>query len=450
MPAKWKCINNEAHIFERATNDFLCTYCKQLGELSMIIAIAPPVTQHKTSVEHNELDRPGINQHSSAHPGSEHPGSDHPESAYPGSEHPGSGHPESAYPGSEHPGSEPGSGHPGSEHLGSGHPESAHPESEHPGSDHQGTEEFRINDQQTGANNLRKHEFDLTEPNYTEPTYRDPKSDFPDGIRIRYDYNIGRVSRKEVGLSVLVMDASSSMLEPAFEGSPLSRLSLVAKTAAYGVFDLQHMQNNPNAFVTIIVFDDRVKNVFPDGPVSIASLIKRFDADVHKFALFLEEELGSMKQGTDINAALNEAYWVVSNFMENKLMSIYDGQYSPVQQTILKFGTIDSVSIPNVRVLIYTDGMQYDARENRTLLPNPFSAHPITGLNHDVLIGAYFGQANEDGAAQLSSLVSKCPVHDVRQFFLIDSPTRINSLQSLFRMASGASGFCPKCLESSN
>ena len=400
MPAKWKCINNEAHIFERATNDFLCTYCKQLGELSMIIAIEPVVPVHKPSSEHPESGHPGLNQNRSEHPGSE------------------------------------GfvSGRPASCESNAINGETSSPKST-PYNYDSGTPEFDTYDQKSGIDESAPYNY---------------KPDMPESIRIGHEYTMGRVSRKEVGLSVLVMDASSSMLEPAFAGSPLSRLSLVAKTAAYGVFDLQHMQNNPNAFVTIIVFDDRVRHVFPDGPISIASLIKRFDADVHKFALFLEEELGSMKQGTDINAALNEAYWVVSNFMENKFRSIYDGQYSPVQQTILKFGTIDSVSIPNVRVLIYTDGMQYDARENRTLLPNPFNAHPILGLNHDVLIGAYFGQGNEDGAAQLSSVVSKCPVHDVRQFFLIDSPTRINSLQSLFRMASGASGFCPKCLESSN
>lgn len=345
MPAKWKCITNEAHVFDRATNDYLCTYCKQLGELSMIIAIEPPPVHIVTK----------------------------PVPVLPG-----------------------------------------------PGDD-------------------------LMPLNGVDPRVTDWGQYTPGmgGDRLH-------PALKEVGLCVLVMDASSSMLEPAFPGNPLSRLSLVAQTAAYGVFDLQRMQNNPNAFVSIIVFDDRVKAVFPDGPVSIASLIKRFDSDVSRFADFLEAELGSMKQGTDINAALNEAYWLVKNFMGNKLTSIYDGHYSPVQQTILKYGTIDSVSIPNVRVLMYTDGMQYDARENRTLLPNPFSAHPVTGLNHDVLIGAYFGNANEDGAAQLSSLTSKCPIHNIPQFFLIDSPARINSLQSLFRMASGASGFCPKCLEASH
>jgi hypothetical protein len=68
-------------------------------------------------------------------------------------------------------------------------------------------------------------------------------------------------------------------------------------------------------------------------------------------------------------------------------------------------------------------------------------------LNHDILIGAYFGQESDQGCAELKTLLSNCPIHNSPQFFLFDKPSNIGNLKYLFRMASGASGFCPKCLE---
>jgi len=124
--------------------------------------------------------------------------------------------------------------------------------------------------------------------------------------------------------------------------------------------------------------------------------------------------------------------------------------YTPMKQIILKHDSVESVAIPNIRVLIYTDGQQFDAQENRTLKPNPFKEHPIPGLNHDILIGAYFGNEDDPGCKELKGLVSNCPRHDYPQFFLFDNPKQMSNLKSLFRMASGASGFCPKCLEMAN
>ncbi len=115
-------------------------------------------------------------------------------------------------------------------------------------------------------------------------------------------------------------------------------------------------------------------------------------------------------------------------------------------QRIMKAGSTESVSVPNVRVLLYTDGMQRDAQGNRTLHPNPFTSNPLPGLNHDVVIGAFFGQATDEGCQELQSLLARCPRHDEPQFFLFNSPDQTDDLKELFRMASGASGFCPRCL----
>lgn len=248
----------------------------------------------------------------------------------------------------------------------------------------------------------------------------------------------------EVGLCVILMDASSSMTDPAFKGSPLTRMRLVATNAASGIFDLERMQNNPNAFVAAFKFDDRVELMFVD---TISNLLARYDKDVRKFANYIYDELFKMQQGTDINQALHHAHEFIDKFVKKQLPGLPLKNYTPMKQRILKHDSVESVSIPNIRVLIYTDGMQYSNQGDRTLHPNPFKEHPIADLNHDIVIGAFFGQETDEGCTELKGLLSKCPRHDVQQFFLFDSPTQMSNLKSLFRMASGASGFCPKCLE---
>ena len=67
---------------------------------------------------------------------------------------------------------------------------------------------------------------------------------------------------------------------------------------------------------------------------------------------------------------------------------------------------------------------------------------------------AFIGDESTDeqlkqGAEQMKSLANKCPVHQQTGFFLINSVERYAVLRGLFRMASGASGFCPQCLRES-
>jgi hypothetical protein len=247
----------------------------------------------------------------------------------------------------------------------------------------------------------------------------------------------------ELGLCVILMDASSSMTDPAFEGSPLTRMSLVANSAASGIFDLERMQNNPNAYVAGFKFDDRVELMFMD---TVANIIKKYNGEVRKFAAYIFEELSKMQQGTDINKALAQAYDFVDKYLKKKLPDFLTMDYTPMRQRILKYN-LESVSIANVRVLIYTDGRQYGSNGDKTLNPNPFKVKPLDELNHDIVVGAFFGKEDDSGCSDLKSLLSNCPIHDELQFFLFDKPAQIGSLKHLFRMASGASGFCPKCLK---
>ncbi len=248
---------------------------------------------------------------------------------------------------------------------------------------------------------------------------------------------------REVGLCVLLMDASSSMTDPAFDGSPLTRMRLISNSAASGIFDLERMQNNPNAYVAGFKFDDRVELMFID---TVANLIQRFK-DIKVFANYLYNELFKMQQGTDINKALQEAYSFIDKFLKIELTGLPFTNYTPMMQRIFKHNSVETASIANIRVLIYTDGMQYDSAGKRELKANPFKKDPLPQLNHDIVIGAYFGQETDEGCRELKTILSNCPIHDTPQFFLFDKPSNIGNLKYLFRMASGASGFCPKCLE---
>ena len=252
------------------------------------------------------------------------------------------------------------------------------------------------------------------------------------------------VSIPEVGLSVILMDASASMAEVAYKESPIIKMKLVAITAASGIFDLERLHNNPNALVAAFKFDDRVELMFMD---TVANLITRFNKDVTAFANFIYEELEMMQQDTDINQALSQAHIFVDKFLKKQLDGLPVSKYRVMMQSILKYGSVEAISIPNIRILIYTDGMQFDSNKGTILRPNPFSQYPLEGLNHDIVIGAFFGQESDKGCKELQNILNRCPIHDELQFFLFDNPAKIGNLKYLFRMASGASGFCPKCLE---
>lgn len=247
----------------------------------------------------------------------------------------------------------------------------------------------------------------------------------------------------EVGLCVIMMDASESMTDPAFDGIPLTRLTLVANSAASGIFDLERMMKNPNAFVACFKFDHRVELMFVD---TVANLIKRYEK-IEIFADYLYNELFKMLKGTDINKALQQAHLYVTQFLNKQLEGFPVKAYTPMMQRIFKYNSVDAISVPNVRVLLYTDGMQYVSNGSKILNPNPFKQDPVPGLSHDVLIGAFFGPETDQGCKDLRSLVSNCPIHNIPQFFLFDNPAYVGDLKYLFRMASGASGFCPRCLE---
>ena len=141
---------------------------------------------------------------------------------------------------------------------------------------------------------------------------------------------------------------------------------------------------------------------------------------------------------TDINRALKFSKEIYDRFMTNGDLSECKGPKNvrPIMHTVFDRNSNKKI-VPNVRVFIYTDGMDNTSPK----IINPFKEEEV-----DILMGCYFGPGEEEGCRALKNIVSKCPRHDFEQFFLINDPRRIQTLRKLFRMASGASGFCPLCL----
>lgn len=238
---------------------------------------------------------------------------------------------------------------------------------------------------------------------------------------------------REIGLCILLMDASGSMKEPAFVSSPTRKDQLVAGSASGGIFELEQLSNKDDAYVIAVMFDTSANVIFAD---SIAEIFRRFGT-APEFSKFLSDNFSS--GGTDINKALIFAKEIYDDFIQRGDLSKYGGPSNvrPIKQSVLNAAG-DQKIVPNVRVLIYTDGEDVVAGK---INGNPFKNEEV-----DVLMGAFFGQGEEDGCRELKGILSKCPIHDFDQFFLINDPSRIQTMRKLFRMASGASGFCPMCL----
>ena len=250
---------------------------------------------------------------------------------------------------------------------------------------------------------------------------------------------VDKGKEREVGLCILLMDASGSMTHKPFKGSPLSRMELVATSAAAGIFDLKQLSNKDNAYIAAFKFDHRVERMFID---TVGGLLKKYNEDIKAFADDILQHLKSMQGQTNINGALKTAFSFADQFVNKKMAHFQD--YRPVKQNILK-KDMSSITVPNVRVLMYTDGMHWTGGSSK-LEDNPFKALS-ENIPVDILIGAFFGDANYEGCDDLKGLLSHCPKHGEQQFFLFDTPEKYGSLRHLFKMASGASGFCPKCIE---
>lgn len=257
---------------------------------------------------------------------------------------------------------------------------------------------------------------------------------------------------KEVGLCVLLMDASGSMAEEPYATSfpskyppktesqaiaeregKLTKREVVTDAAALAIFGLQSLSKKENAYICAIKFDNNPNVMFTK---TVEDIINEYETP-QKFAKYLYNELAELNGGTNINAALNLAYSFVKKFI--------DGNVPGMEHCIANFQTqfygTKSIDVPNVRIMLYTDGEQI---QHYGAIINPFKAN---GDELDLLIGAYIGNPDDSGCKQLESILGTCPSHKQKQFYVMDEPKKIAELRGLFRMASGTSGFCPYCIE---
>jgi hypothetical protein len=234
------------------------------------------------------------------------------------------------------------------------------------------------------------------------------------------------------------------MNEPAFPNHPMSKRDLVAKSVSAGISSLSGNPLKEFAYVLIIGFDHEIDVLLPY--TSIEQIVKDYDAEA--LEKMLKEKMQQKNGATDINEALNVAFKFTQQFINSEISAL--GLYKPRIQTVLDDNMI-SHQIPNVRVLLFTDGGHYLGPDKTTLNPSPFRNLQYNGKVFDLLMSAYYGSSTDKDYNKLKGLASKCPRHpETDQFFLFDDPKKVANLKGLFRMASGASGFCPTCLEEAN
>ncbi len=246
----------------------------------------------------------------------------------------------------------------------------------------------------------------------------------------------------EAGLCILMMDGSLSMNEPAFPDSdyPGTRYKLVAMNAAGGIWSLKSMTHHESAYLALAVFGGEPKLV---SIKSVEDIFKEHDtpeALADSIQNILENETPDARF-TNINSAVQLAYEIKQAFIGGD-MAAYGGptDFKPVIHPVVRDGEggEEFIDIPNVRVLIYTDG----EHNVTSAIKNPFA-----GDEQSVLITAFIGEQDAKGVSQMQGLACTCPKHGpATGFFLIDSPERVQTLRGIFRMASGASGFCSACL----
>lgn len=257
---------------------------------------------------------------------------------------------------------------------------------------------------------------------------------------------------KEVGLCVLLMDASGSMAEEPYSSSfpskypaktesqapseregKLTKREVVTDAAALAIFGLKNLSKKENAYICAIKFDNNPSVIFTK---TVDSILKEYETP-DKFAKFLYAELAALNGGTNINGALNLAYSFVKKFIDGNV----PGMENCIANSQTQYFGTKSIDVPNVRIMLYTDGEQLP---HYGPIVNPFKAN---NDELDLLIGAYIGNPDDNGCKQLEEVVGNCPTHNTKQFYVMDEPKKIATLRGLFRMASGTSGFCPNCIE---
>jgi hypothetical protein len=270
-------------------------------------------------------------------------------------------------------------------------------------------------------------------------------------------------TKRKLGLCVFLMDSSGSMgdaaydpnfpstlgVEPHINNSPCEKLNqmskreLMATNAALGIFSLKQIKDSENAFVAIFLYDHNTKYLFFK---SVKTVITEY-GDSRTLAKYLLKEMKELNGGTNINSALDLAASLVNEFKKGTIKAL--GQFEPYVQTPRQNWDVSTgqpikpstllPNTPNIRVLLYTDG---EHQAEYGVLESPFQFDVP-----DFLIGVYIGQNGQQGDKELSKIVKYCPIHGKQQYLRVSNPQDSGKLYGIFKMATGASGFCLQCIE---
>ena len=262
----------------------------------------------------------------------------------------------------------------------------------------------------------------------------------------------------ELGLCVLVCDASFSMSEPAFRDGRVTKMEMVLRSAANGIVDNYQVSYPEKALIALIGFGGKVTLLRdPQGlPFikSLADIQKEFPTAQH-LADFIRAQLAPNgeepltdtidRNYTDISGALTLAHQMVECALKGDLSPFgFANRFTLLEHhSTRKRDSHQYNRIPNVRVLIYSDGKHYPS--SGVALANPFT-EDLDKDQISVLMTGYFGDGGDAGADQMKSSACTCPIHETKGYFLINNSERYQTLRKLFRMASGTTGFCPICL----
>ncbi len=270
------------------------------------------------------------------------------------------------------------------------------------------------------------------------------------------------------GVGIFVFDLSGSMsdLTDPQSDSPLTKIQQVARafsstitTLLYGGGkELTAISQPDNYFLAIIGFSERAE-LFTINPLADMKQNNR-EMTFQYWENWILEKFEDFGNLTNITAGLEKARIIYdialakepnrSDLMQNLPDNIKE------YEDVLKKLDLNSQSItagesmfriPNIRVLIYSDG-----EHNVGELKNPFKDRYLKaglksseGTPTNGVMSIYFGSASDPGAEQMRSIAGYCPQHGGVGYIPISKLEHDKYLRDLLHLTSKATGFCLLC-----
>jgi hypothetical protein len=257
------------------------------------------------------------------------------------------------------------------------------------------------------------------------------------------------------GLCILVCDISFSMNEPAFVNSPAQKLKMVVGAIQRAIFELKDLAKADTAYIALVAFG-RTAALVKDAQgrpffKSVSEIMREYGESAkgltdYLYDYFENDRGGIGRDETDITEGLTVARRIADCMFTEDLSSIgVTASAKLMEHSDIMTMEGKHISFPNIRVMIYSDGAH--GSNIHSNLTNMFD-----DLNPSPLMTAFIGDpsispAMQMGSQQMERIANTCPEHGKKGFFLINDPNRYTVLRGLFRMASGASGFCEECLK---